>query len=708
MTAITLPLNKTDGAGFLWDIQADGNIVNGSSDAYDGMFRMAFSIDGGAFQNFVPASANGDDTDGTVTLADQVTGTATAGRKIFVSPTDGFARFLETFTNNGPSAISVVVRVFGNLGSDSGTSILGTSSGDLAVDANDLSFTTDDGTDNGGDPALSFAYGDGTGGGLSAVQVTGDNITVEHTFTVGAGEAKSFLHFAAQSTSRTDALLKTAEAGALTPELIAGLDDADISQIVNYNTAAIPQELTGTGGADVLDGAGGDDEIFGLDGNDTIDGRGGDDVLIGGSGDDVIDGGVGDDMISGGRGADRIRGDGDLSQTTVGTAILPENSEQVAISLTAPDGSVENAINVSGFINQDGNVGSGDFNIAYVIDVSGSMSSLFQGAQVGDENGDGSANELIDGAILSYRALNDSLIAGGLGSAEVAVIPFGNTNTIIYQGSAEADANNNSQTDVDDALRTLDSGGGTPFDLGLQSAINFFNSAGSGQNHVFFVSDGAPDSSTSFLDEADALRDASGINASIRALGLGNGASLSSLDILDDGVANNSAIRVLDPAALSAGLTGSNVDRADVDRVEVRLNGNLAVTIAAADLIDTPFGLKYDASLSGLSIAADDVVEARVIMNNPAQTVASTSQTVENDPAFLGGDDALFGGAGNDEIHGDAGEDTIHGDDGDDSLFGGDGIDVIKGGDGNDTIDGGVGNDRLFGGLGNDIYTNLH
>lgn len=704
MTAITLPLNKTDGDGFLWDIQADGIMVNGTGDAYDGMFRMAFSIDGGAFKNFVPSSADGDDTNNTVTLSDDVAGSVTAGRKIYVSPTDGFARYLESFTNNGPSDISVVVRISGNLGSDSFTTVLGTSSGDLTIDATDLSFTTDDGTNNGGDPALSFAYGDGTGGGLSAAQIITDSITVEQTFTVGAGEVKSFLHFAGQSSSRTDALNKTAEAGALTPELVADLDPADFAQIINYDIGAIPLELIGTSAADVLNGAGGDDEIFGFSGNDVINGQGGKDVLIGGAGDDVIDGGVDDDMVSGGRGADRIRGDGDLSQTTVGTATLPENAEQIAISMTAPDGSLENTVCVSGFINQDGNAGSGDFNVAYVIDVSGSMSSQFQGTQVGDENGDGAANELMDGAILSYKALNDSLINAGIGSAEVAVIPFGNTNSIIYQGSAQADANNNGQSDVDDALRTLDSGGGTPFDLGLQNAISFFNSAGAGQNHVFFVSDGSPDSSTSFLDEAETLRDANGFNATIRALGLGNGASLSSLDILDDGIANNSAIRVLDPAALSAGLTGSGVERADVDRVEILLNGNLAITVAAADLIDSPFGLKYDVTLSGLDTNADDVIEARVIMNNPAQTVAFTSQTLENDPSFLGGDDALFGGAGNDEIHGDSGEDRIHGDDGNDILFGGDGIDVIKGGDGDDTIDGGHGNDRLFGGLGDDIY----
>lgn len=704
MTAITLPISKTDGDGFLWDVLPNGSISDGTSDAYDGMFNMAFSVDGGTFKNFVQSSSDGDDTDNTITLSDDIAGAVTAGRKIYVSPNDGFARFLESFTNNGPSEISVVVRISGNLGSDGSTTVLGTSSGDLTVDANDLTFTTDDGTDNGGDPALSFAYGDGTGGGLSSAQISGDNINIEHTFTVGAGEVKSFLHFAAQSTARSDALSKTAEAGTLTPDLVADIDPTDLAQVVNYNAIAIPQELIGTSNADVLIGEGGDDEIFGFSGNDVINGAGGKDVLIGGKGDDVIDGGVGDDMASGGRGADRIHGDGDLSQTTVGTATLPENAEEVAISLTAPDGSFETSIDVSGFINRDGNAGSGEFNVAYVIDVSGSMSSQFQGAQVGDENGDGSGNELMDGAILSYRALNDSLINAGLGSAEVSVIPFGNTNSIIYQGAAQADANNNGQTDVDDALRTLDSGGGTPFDLGLQSAISFFNSAGAGQNHVFFVSDGSPDSSTSFLDEAVTLRDADGLNATIRALGLGNGASLSSLDILDDGVANNSAIRVLDPAALSAGLTGSGVDRADVDRVEILINGSLAVTIDAADLIDSPFGLKYDATLAGLDASADDAIEARVIMNNPAQTVASTSQVIENDAAFLGGDDALFGGAGNDEIHGDAGEDRIHGDDGDDILFGGDGIDIIKGGSGDDIIDGGQGNDRLFGGLGNDIY----
>lgn len=708
MAAITLGQTFTDGEGFLWDFTPDGQVVNGSIDAYDTMFSMQFAPSAGAaFVAYDNTTTDADLTDNIITLPDFVSGDVTASRRMFVSPSEGFTRFLEVFTNTGAVATTVTVRVSGNLGSDGGTQLLGTTSGDQTLDLADNSFATDDGTDNGGDPALTFGYGDGTGPGLTTATLSGDNITVEHTLDLAAGETKIFMHFAAQSDTRAEALAKMAAADALAPDLVEGLSLAEAEQVVNFDAAtllaSLPQELIGTSGADSLTGGVNDDEIYGFSGADTLKGLGGDDVITGGRGNDVIAGGGGDDMISGGRDNDNLRGDGDLTQTTIGTATIPSSGDEFSVSLTALDSSLDPTIDVTGFVSR-GSATAGNFNVAYVIDVSGSMSSQFQGTQVGDENNDGSPNELIDGAVLSFKTLNDSLINAGLGNANVAVIPFGNVTRTDYTGRADGDANNNGQSDVDDALRALRDGGGTPFDLGLQEAITFFNNAGPGANHVFFVSDGSPDSSINYIDEAETLRNATGINATIRALGLGNGANLNELDNLDDGLFNNSAIRVLDPAALTSGLTDPGISKSNIDRVELLVNGVLQQTIDSADLVSTPFGLQYNATLTGLNISAEDTITARAVAPNASQTTATTTQTVEEDPKRLAGDDSVFGGAGDDIIHGDAGQDTIHGDDGDDMLFGDDGADLIKGGAGNDVIDGGVGADRMYGGSGDDVF----
>ncbi len=97
-------------------------------------------------------------------------------------------------------------------------------------------------------------------------------------------------------------------------------------------------------------------------------------------------------------------------------------------------------------------------------------------------------------------------------------------------------------TDIEEALRALTPGNLTFFDAGLASAIDFFQQAGPGANHVFFISDGVPNGGP-FADESAVLRDPAGINATIRGIGLGAGAALDQIDLLDDGLANGSVER---------------------------------------------------------------------------------------------------------------------------------------------------------------------
>ncbi|MBD3885423.1 hypothetical protein IFO70_27235 [Phormidium tenue FACHB-886] len=58
-------------------------------------------------------------------------------------------------------------------------------------------------------------------------------------------------------------------------------------------------------------------------------------------------------------------------------------------------------------------------------------------------------------------------------------------------------------------------------------------------------------------------------------------------------------------------------------------------------------------------------------------------------------DNVIQGGGGNDELYGLAGNDILDGGDGNDSLFGGAGNDLLKGGLGSNAIDGGEGNDTV-------------
>ena len=73
--------------------------------------------------------------------------------------------------------------------------------------------------------------------------------------------------------------------------------------------------------------------------------------------------------------------------------------------------------------------------------------------------------------------------------------------------------------------------------------------------------------------------------------------------------------------------------------------------------------------------------------------------------AVRGGNDQLYGGDGNDQLNGQTGNDRLFGDNDLDLLDGGAGNDLLDGGAGDDQLLGGSGQDRLRGGLGNDQLT---
>ncbi|ORE92065.1 hemolysin-type calcium-binding protein [Aurantimonas sp. 22II-16-19i] len=445
--------------------------------------------------------------------------------------------------------------------------------------------------------------------------------------------------------------------------------------------------------ADPLIGTEDRDLIIGSELDDVIEGLAGDDVLLGADGDDEIDAGGGNDVVDGGDGNDVITGDGSLSQTAADSVVVPSTQQNLALSVTLPDASDSDEIEISGFISRN-LIQNSDFNIVYVIDVSGSMADPFTGSEtVGDLNGDGSSNTLMDGTIAAFEALNASIVNAGLGTSQVSIVPFQSNASISYQGTAGSGVSN--------ALRALDDGGSTDFEAALQQTIVALQNAGAGENRVFFISDGGNNDGGSFTDEVATLLAANGLDAEIRSIGLGNGAVLSDLDLVDDGIANNSAERVLTPSTLTAGLTGSAVATSEIERLEVYVNNQLVRTITPDGFTITPLGLQYDVTLDGLSTTASDQVTVKLIASDPAMTSVQVSLDLENAPTQEG-DDVLSGGAGNDSITGNGGDDILMGDDGDDGLSGGRGDDVLSGGDGLDNLSGGSGNDILNGGRGGD------
>ncbi|MDX2156026.1 MAG: pre-peptidase C-terminal domain-containing protein [Hyphomicrobiaceae bacterium] len=371
----------------------------------------------------------------------------------------------------------------------------------------------------------------------------------------------------------------------------------------------------GSADGDVILGASERDAVEGFDGADSLAGGANDDTLLGGAGADTLDGGTVGPHV-----------------TNSASVTVPVTGETLAISLETPQATDDASARVAGVVRLTGGTAQ-NYNIAYVFDRSGSMSSLFGGnAAIGDFNGNGLSNELIDGAILAFRSLNQSVVNSGAGASDVGLIAFDSFASTVYTGPATGG--------VEAALAALGAGGNTNFEAALQQAVTFLQGAGAGINRVFFVSDGENNTGGSFLDEVQTLIDETGIDAEIRAIGLGTGASLAQLNQLDN---TGGAEIALSPGQLTAGLIGTEI-ASSIARVEILVNGTVRATLLPSQLEATSDGLKFTATVPGLSTTASDTITARVVMSNPASTTASTSVTVAN----RSDDDELRGGADND------------------------------------------------------------
>ncbi|MCA9266302.1 MAG: PPC domain-containing protein, partial [Planctomycetales bacterium] len=154
-------------------------------------------------------------------------------RKIYISPINGFARFLEIVTNTGTSTATYPLLIRTNVGSDSNTNIVGTSSGDTVASVDDHWLVTDD-SDSAGDPVVTHLFGDGRGLAASTVDVSGDNIRYQFDLPLQPGETQVVMHFAAQATLRVTALENVEQLARLELDALQGLSVLELSQLVNF------------------------------------------------------------------------------------------------------------------------------------------------------------------------------------------------------------------------------------------------------------------------------------------------------------------------------------------------------------------------------------------------------------------------------------------------------------------------------------------
>ena len=181
--------------------------------------------------------------------------------------------------------------------------------------------------------------------------------------------------------------------------------------------------------------------------------------------------------------------------------------------------------------------------IIYTIDVSGSTNDQFDGTPVGDVNGDGKDNTILDAELAGVIQLTHELNALGLGDfVKVGVVPFESSASGMDLNPVESgvqklvllesDANNNSALDVVEALVSLRAGGNTSFEDGLEETLNIFETenVGAGDGNLIFLSDGE-ENAGKFTNEQ--LNLVNTLQLRRRALGIGGDSKISELLRLD-------------------------------------------------------------------------------------------------------------------------------------------------------------------------------
>ncbi len=234
-------VDLTSGGGFLFDINESddfasaGSLANGSVDAYDTCYSLRVGR-----EEYMPAGASTLSLGGRqVEMPVQAMGGLNVRRIVYVPAAGGdFARYLEVLENDGASPITISVEIYGNLGSDSGTVVTATSSGDTIVSAADTWFASDDGADGSGDPSLAHVFsGAAPAVSPSAISLSGDNLSYSWSVTVPASGRVVIMHFAVQAMTRAMAAAEAMRLEATPDTALMGADPY-LDAIVNFDLAS--------------------------------------------------------------------------------------------------------------------------------------------------------------------------------------------------------------------------------------------------------------------------------------------------------------------------------------------------------------------------------------------------------------------------------------------------------------------------------------
>ena len=164
-------------------------------------------------------------------------------RKVYVPTNDQYQRWMNFFTNTTGSPITLNMITGNNLGSDSNTLIVSSSSGDAAAQLTDTWVTTfqNYSGNKSSDPRLGhIMQGPGAATPLSIIHFADadDNPFWGYTITLNPGETKAILNFGVAMPSKAAAATQSARLVTLPSTATQCLSATELSEVTNFSVSA--------------------------------------------------------------------------------------------------------------------------------------------------------------------------------------------------------------------------------------------------------------------------------------------------------------------------------------------------------------------------------------------------------------------------------------------------------------------------------------
>jgi len=237
--SVSLPNTLIDGDGNEWFIIQNGTAQESVSDEISTLPYSTVNqlqVNGQFYTNNFLSSVLTEDAKRELVFPEQQLNdnpNLSISRKVFVSETDGFIRYLELITNDGLSVESINLRFSSNL--QLGLDIVATSSGDEVIDSQDTSVVLTNPNTLGGVNSYAQLWGNEFSP-LQPASVSGsiNNINIEYDFEIQPNDSKLIMHFAAVNSDPVILSNVVEQYELLTPTMLEGMSAEEIDNVLNF------------------------------------------------------------------------------------------------------------------------------------------------------------------------------------------------------------------------------------------------------------------------------------------------------------------------------------------------------------------------------------------------------------------------------------------------------------------------------------------